>query len=57
MKRYRYHARDAAGKGLRGDVIALDRDEATGLLQEAGVYVTAIQPESRPMTSTTITRL
>ncbi len=46
MKRYEYRARDAAGKKVRGDVIALDFDEATGLLQEAGVYITSMQPES-----------
>lgn len=46
MKRYRYSARDAAGRGLRGDLIALDSEQASELLQEAGLYVTSIQPES-----------
>ncbi|MBI3323634.1 MAG: type II secretion system F family protein [Candidatus Omnitrophica bacterium] len=46
MKRYRYHARDTAGRGLRGEILAFDPNEASGLLQEAGVYVTSIRPES-----------
>lgn len=46
MKRYNYRARDAAGNKLRGNVIALDSDEAAGFLQEAGVYVTSILPDS-----------
>lgn len=41
---FNYIARDGSGGKLSGQIIALGAEEAVGALQEAGVYVTQIEP-------------
>lgn len=42
MKCFRYSVRDLRGRRMKGEVLAPNQEEAVRLLQESGVYVTAV---------------
>ena len=44
MTRFRYTARGLDGRRTSGEVTALNQEEATQRLQEAGVYVISVAP-------------